>query len=105
MRERKDLYRKVSILYGVDIQFLIAIEECSELIYVLTKMLREENADEFFNSKRKINLIEEVVDVKIMLEQICVMMNIKDEEIKEMTLKKIIRLEERVAKDEDKLRL
>jgi NTP pyrophosphatase (non-canonical NTP hydrolase) len=58
----KNLYMDAINTFGADLQKVVAIEECSELIKELTKALRGKgNFD---------NLSEEIADVEIMLEQI-----------------------------------
>lgn len=70
--------------YGPDMQQIVAIEELSELQKEITKSLRGyENRD---------HLIEEIVDVKIMLEQLVYIHNITKAEQDDLMIKKVNRL-------------
>lgn len=70
--------------YGPDMQHIVAIEELSELQKEITKSLRGDgNRD---------HLIEEIVDVKIMLEQLVYIHNITKAEQDDLMIKKVNRL-------------
>lgn len=84
--ERLKVYEKLFLAYD-EKQFIVAIEELSELQKELCKFLR--------NKGKKENIIEEVADVKIMLEQIEYFFNI-DYEVEEQIEKKIERTKERL---------
>lgn len=68
--KRNKVYNDLFLTYD-EKQFIVAIEELSELQKELCKMLR--------NKGKKENIIEEVADVTIMLEQIKFFFNIDDE--------------------------
>jgi len=53
--------------WGIDIQKIIAIEECGELIQALTKDLRG-----FSNKKCLYNIAEEIADLKICLDSLVI---------------------------------
>lgn len=80
----KNTLEKAIGQYGSDMQHIVAIEELSELQKEITKTLRGyENRD---------HLIEEIVDVKIMLEQLILMHNITSSEQDDLMIKKVNRL-------------
>lgn len=79
LNERKALYKKTIEEFGRDIQIVIAIEEMSELTKELTKMIRGYN--------RRDKLIEEIGDVKIMLETIEVIFDCENEVIEQIDSK------------------
>lgn len=68
--ERKQLYDAALGKYGAKMQATVAIEEMSEVIKEITKMLRGELDRE--------HMAEEIADARIMLEQVCSMLNIND---------------------------
>lgn len=79
LNERKALYKKTIEEFGRDIQIVIAIEEMSELTKELTKMIRGYN--------RRDKLIEEIGDVKIMLETIEMIFDCENEVIEQIDSK------------------
>ena len=63
----KNLYKQAVEAFGTPAQIIIAMEECSELIKELSKVLRGKcNVD---------NVSEEIADVQIMLEQLKIIFN------------------------------
>ncbi|MCK4384707.1 MAG: hypothetical protein KAW52_00445 [candidate division Zixibacteria bacterium] len=67
-KETRELYRKACEKWD-QLQFIVAIEECSELIKAICKAWRNPSgatAD---------SLVEEIVDVKIMAEQLEIVFN------------------------------
>lgn len=85
--ERERIYKKAIEQFGPFHQNVIAIEEMAELIKELSKNYRGEANRE--------NIAEEVADVRIMLEQLCIIYNIKDDVERQMK-KKIDRLEKKM---------
>ena len=80
-------------VYGKDMQLNVAIEEFSELIKEICKHKRgEDNRD---------NIIEEMADCYIMLEQLGVIFDIWFEDLEYKKVKKLERLEKRLAESED----
>lgn len=78
--------------YGKDMQLNVAIEEFSELIKEICKHKRgEDNLD---------NIIEEIADCYIMLRQMEIIFGIWFEEIEYKKVKKLERLEKRLAESE-----
>jgi len=59
----KKLIQECINQWGIDIQKVIAIEECGELIQAITKDLRG-----FSNKKCLYNIAEEIADLKICLD-------------------------------------
>ena len=68
--ERKRVYEKALHKFGTEMQSTVAIEEMSEVIKEITKMLRGQLDRE--------HLAEEIADATIMLEQLRQMFNIND---------------------------
>lgn len=68
--ERKQVYEKALAKWGEKLQATVAIEEMSEVIKEITKMQRGELNRE--------HMAEEIADARIMMEQMCQMLNIND---------------------------
>ena len=68
--ERKAVYDAALGKWGAKMQATVAIEEMSEVIKEITKMLRGKLDRE--------HMAEEIADATIMLEQLCQMLNIND---------------------------
>lgn len=60
MIDEQELYQKALDKWGIDLQLIMMIEECAELIQAITSLKRGGDVEE---------LIEEIADVKIMLGQ------------------------------------
>lgn len=73
---------------GIHRQQIIAMEECSELIQSISKMLRYESTSSKNNDKYKENLTEEIADVSICLERLKLIHNIDDKDIQKWIDKK-----------------
>ena len=69
-QERNEVYEKLLGINGAKMQATVAAEEMSEVIKELTKMLRGELDRE--------HMSEEIADARIMMEQMCQMLNIND---------------------------
>ena len=93
MISKEELYKIVVNRYGITMQLIVAIEECSELTKELTKILRG------VMSKNK-NVIrpvtEEIADVLIMCEQLQYIFDNRMFVQSEMS-KKLIRLRDRLG--------
>lgn len=85
---RRRIYEKALVKYGVENQLWMVTEECGELLNAIGKMRRERVARE--------DIITELADVTIMCEQIAQYMGY-DDYTKEME-RKLERLKERLAK-------
>jgi len=66
------IYERAIKCFGEQIQFVVAMEECSELIRALSKVIREGRAGQVSCFQR---LAEEVADVQIMLDQMKVILD------------------------------
>lgn len=86
--ERERIYKKAIEQYGPFHQTVIAMEEMAELIKELSKNYRSET--------NRANIAEEVADVRIMMEQLCIIYDIKDD-VERETKKKLARLEKRLT--------
>jgi hypothetical protein len=82
--------------YGESKQLDIVIEECSELIKAISKYKREENKSDL--SLRISSIAEEEADVRIMLEQIDIMMLKHDPEYTSRVECEMRRKEQRIKK-------
>lgn len=82
LQEKFFIYNKMIEKYGQKNQMLIAVEECSELQKAILKFLR--------GRCNQIEIAEEMADVEIMLEQLKIMFNNK-EEIEYFKKQKIMR--------------
>jgi hypothetical protein len=84
----KETLQKAVNKWGVNIQQDMIIEEMSELIKEICKSKR--------GKENRIEIVEELTDVLIMLEQLKFMYNISDEEINGFAKVKIYKLKERL---------
>lgn len=85
-------------------QSVIAMEECSELIKAISKMIRY-SYDEDLNSVYRDDLIEEMADVYIILDELKMMYDILEFDIEQMINQKIDREEGRICDGCDSLDL
>lgn len=89
---KKDVYNKAKHVYGIDAQVTKAVEELSELQKELCKFLLDDG-----NMK---NIIEEIADVKVMIEQLELIFECK-EKVKLIKNAKIQRLSDRLIEEEE----
>ena len=75
----KKLYETVLMKNGDHFQREIAIEECSELIKALCKYDRYFADEDVDKRILRLNIIEEMADVEIMLEQLKLMFDYNDD--------------------------
>lgn len=87
----KEILQKAIDTYGRNMQVDVCIEEMSELTKALIKD-RRHNGD---NTEDWLNIIEEIADVKIMLEQVKIMLECENE-VNEQKKYKLKRLKERL---------
>lgn len=78
--------------YGADLQTVVCMEECAELIQAISKMKRGKD--------NRNNLIEEVADVMICIEILKQVYGISDNEIQNYVCQKQNRSIERMKSDE-----
>ena len=86
---------KVLHCYGADVQSMIHMEECGELIQAISKMRRIRNAGKDDTVAYR-NLTEEMADVLICLVQMQELYGIPDAEIQKRINRKCKRQEERM---------
>lgn len=67
--------------YGLDRQMNILQEECAELIQAISKVRR-------YGLSREENLIEEIADVENMIDQIKILLNISEDQIRDFKIMK-----------------
>lgn len=91
--KKKDVYNKAKQAYGIDAQVTKAVEELSELIKELSKFLLDDGNME--------HISEEMADVKIMIEQIELILENK-EAVKAVKKAKIRRLSDRLDAEQPK---
>ena len=89
-----DILEKAIRHYGAKNQMGVACEESAELIQAISKCLRYKDNIEVRN-----NLVEEIADVLIMIDQLKIIMNIKDYEIECYRDYKLQRLERRIENE------
>lgn len=82
----EEMINRIADMYGKEPQLVMLMEECGELIQACSKQLRRK--DKSIN-----NLIEELADVRIMIEQIEHLYGIKSLVEDEMEYKLIRQLE------------
>lgn len=91
----KEIYKRAIRLWGEELQFDIAIEECSELIKAIIKYKRTGSTDDTF-----LRLCDEIADVSIMLEQLQEIVKFQDCDcatfVRNVKKRKMARLEERI---------
>lgn len=80
--------------YGANDRARLLMEECGELVQAANKILRYPD-----NDKARVNLLEEMVDVSIMIEQVRTLFNYSDIEWNRMEQYKVNRCKKRFVKD------
>ena len=90
-KEKNLLYYEVVTRYGERYQREMAIEECSELIKALCKYDRYYADEDVDKRILRLNIIEEMADVSIMIDQLKLMFDHNDdfEQTKESKLKRL----------------
>lgn len=83
----EEICQSAVLTYGIDHQCLKACEECGELIRAISRA--RENGE-------ILNLIEEIADVRIMMEQLMYIYSIRKDDILEVEWSKLERLERRM---------
>lgn len=86
--EHKEILKKAIEKYGDKNQLLKTIEELNELSRALARFLIDDNIYNYSN------VAEEIVDVKIMLEQAIVILNLGGETLDSIKQEKINRLKQ-----------
>lgn len=92
---REELLHKAISTYGTNSQLDMAVEEMSELTKEICKRKR--------GKENRAEILEEIADVKIMLEQLKIIFCISDDDIERMVTSKLDRLRirlERVTADD-----
>lgn len=95
----KEILKKAIDTYGTHNQMLKCIEECGELSRAVSRILTELSSGEGFTTKEsQENLYEELADVLIMIDQMMMMFDCRDE-VFAQGLRKLNRLKERLEHD------
>lgn len=91
-REMQEIQNKAIEVYGVEKQILVCIEELSELIKAITKVERYIEDTDLIEKENMIeNVVEEIADVKIIIEYLKIIYGIEESEIEEWVENKIQR--------------
>ena len=91
-KDRLEIYNRAENLWGEVAQYDQLVEEMGELIVAVNKYKRKCLYGEFKNNpKIEENLIEELADVKMCLEQICIYMG--EDKVDKMLNKKLQKLQ------------
>lgn len=90
--DRTEIIKKAIETYGIDAQCLMAIEEMSELTKAICKESRARGKENY--ALILANIAEEIADVRIMLDQLCIIFGIDTKEIENH---KLLRLKERLG--------
>lgn len=96
-----ELYQEVELMYddtialaiekyGIEAQSRVAMEECAELIQAINKCLRYPTA------QSRSRLIEEIADVRIMIDQLCHIYDISETDVGGVQIEKIERLRKKL---------
>ena len=102
---RRELYQRALKRFGIGTQTLLLAEECAELTKACSKMFRiscGKPGKERLEKARE-NIIEEMADVRIMIEQMRNGWNISEDEIqeaKEFKLQRLSRTMEAIENEE-----
>lgn len=91
--KKKDVYEKAKATWGIDAQVIKSVEELAELQKELCKFLNDDGTMK--------NIIEEIADVKVMIEQIELIFECKDK-VKLIKKAKIQRLSDRLDAEQPK---
>lgn len=91
MPETNKITEKAIATYGGELQSMVAMEECAELVQAISKCIREPHDEE----SRK-HLVEEMADVLICLQQLKSIYEVSDLELDFWTASKLGRLERRL---------
>lgn len=93
--------RRICEFYGPEEQFIVAIEELSELIKALTKAMRSGEED---TEKLREDIITELADVKIVTEELTMIIG-AEKEVDEEVKNKLVRQLCRIHKEEKECRM
>jgi len=90
--EKEDLYRMAIDKWGMELQLVMLMEECAELIKATSKKLRRQSWD--VNDEVWDSMAEEIADVEIMIEQFRTVVNplMLEEKVKQFKAHKLHRL-------------
>lgn len=92
-KEINELYNKAIELWGIESQVKMGIEEASELIQALCKMMRGPN------ERRYQNLCEEIADLEIVMDQIKKIYNIDEKLVNKFKEEKLEKFKNKIEKD------
>jgi len=91
--ERSTLLKRAITTYGTRAQADMAVEEMAELTKAICKTRRAQPGPELAAAVE--NVVEEIADVRIMLDQLCVIYGVDTSEVEEAKLHRLAgRLEE-----------
>ena len=91
---RQIIYEKAIKYWGKELQVGMLTEEVSELLIAVNKFRRNDTAQNHFN------IVEEIADVRIMLEQIMFLFKITERMVTEREANKLKKLEKMVVESQ-----
>jgi len=90
----KEWIKKMVTYYGTNDRVRLLMEECGELVQASNKILRYPDSH-----TARVNLLEEMVDVSIMIEQVRALFDYSDSEWNDMEKYKVNRCKKRFIED------
>lgn len=90
--EQRKVLKKAISFFGEEMQIFVAVEEMGELLQALSKFKRHEGDVN--------NIIEEIADVEIMMQQLCLIFDCSND-VATMKSQKIERLKEKIKRLEN----
>ena len=85
-KRKHEIFEKATLAWGVDAQVLMAIEEMAELTKELCKLKRKNYS---YTNITIQSLIEEIADVRLMVDQVAYMFDIRGKDMYDFKLNKI----------------
>lgn len=88
--------------YGLDPQMSQTQEECAELIQAISKYKRAKGIGQstpISVDEAKRNLVEEIIDVKIMIEQLQYLLDVDEQTLLEVRHEKLMRTQRRIQEE------
>lgn len=88
-----EIYKQAIKQFGTLNQQIMLFEEMAELQKAVTKLIRAEQGKGFEPYKLKLNVVEEIVDVQIMIDQLKLMLEVHESNYDNQKHMKLTRLE------------
>lgn len=87
----ESIYKRATEKWGIVAQLIVAIEEMSELIKEISKWFRRND--------NRLEILNELADVLIMMKQVQILFDFTDNEINDRISYKLKRIEERLNRE------